>query len=363
MLLSHVRGAQSYEDVRTHLGVLYPTFKECCGAKGMLAEDGEWDQCLTEASAIALPRQLRNLFANILIFNSPTDALQLWQKHKPSLLEDYLREGRRTDPDLQLTDAMENRGLLEIQVRVPYGPTQSFSSTLYSFSGLVLLSHLPIMQPPHLMRSVWLQVFMANTGMRRTLKDFHLPEPVPEEIQLPGVEPTMVAAERYDFTTQQRNQAADNVRGLNPEQRQLYDAVLEAVDNPDTSDRVCSLPFTTPFTPQAPTIHLTFLGGLALTTTSLLQGNFFFVDGVGGTGKTFTYNALLHAVRAKEGKPVALAAATSGVAAVLLDGGRTAHSLFALPIPISKADQGRWGPITHFHFCLSCCCPLQQRVA
>jgi hypothetical protein len=66
----------------------------------------------------------------------------------------------------------------------------------------------------------------------------------------------------------------------------------------------------------------------------VLQGNFFFVDGKGGTGKTFLYNTLLAGVRSMPGFRIALASATSGVAALLLEGGRTAHSLFGIPIPI-----------------------------
>ncbi|KAK9100769.1 hypothetical protein Scep_024199 [Stephania cephalantha] len=56
----------------------------------------------------------------------------------------------------------------------------------------------------------------------------------------------------------------------------------------------------------------------------------FFIDGPGGTGKTFLYKAILAKVRS-EGM-IALATASSGVAASLLPGGRTAHSRFKLPI-------------------------------
>ncbi|XP_042954753.1 uncharacterized protein LOC122291181 [Carya illinoinensis] len=56
----------------------------------------------------------------------------------------------------------------------------------------------------------------------------------------------------------------------------------------------------------------------------------FFVDGPGGTGKTFLYKALLAAVRSR--KLVALATASSGVAASILPGGRTAHSRFKIPL-------------------------------
>jgi len=56
----------------------------------------------------------------------------------------------------------------------------------------------------------------------------------------------------------------------------------------------------------------------------------FFVDGLGGAGKTFLYNTLLATVRAEGG--IALPVASSGIAALLLEGGRTAHSRFQLPV-------------------------------
>ena len=60
----------------------------------------------------------------------------------------------------------------------------------------------------------------------------------------------------------------------------------------------------------------------------------FFVDGPGGTGKTFLYEALLHSARG-EGWP-ALACAWSGIAATLLEKGRTCHSRFGLPVPLPR---------------------------
>ncbi|KAG5537863.1 hypothetical protein RHGRI_025085 [Rhododendron griersonianum] len=56
----------------------------------------------------------------------------------------------------------------------------------------------------------------------------------------------------------------------------------------------------------------------------------FFIDGPGGTGKTFLYRALLAKVRSQQ--LIALATASSGVAASILPNGRTAHSRFKIPI-------------------------------
>lgn len=57
---------------------------------------------------------------------------------------------------------------------------------------------------------------------------------------------------------------------------------------------------------------------------------FFFVSGYGGTGKTFLWNAIVAYLRGKE--RIVLTVASSGVATLLLPGGRTAHSRFKMPI-------------------------------
>jgi ATP-dependent DNA helicase PIF1 len=64
------------------------------------------------------------------------------------------------------------------------------------------------------------------------------------------------------------------------------------------------------------------------------ESGFFFINAGGETGKTYTLNALLANVRSK--KCVALAVASSGIASLLLDGGRTAHSRFKIPLHIRK---------------------------
>ncbi|XP_028766672.1 uncharacterized protein LOC114724484 [Neltuma alba] len=64
------------------------------------------------------------------------------------------------------------------------------------------------------------------------------------------------------------------------------------------------------------------------------SGCFFFVYGYGGTGKTFLWNALTSSLRAKG--EIVITVASSGIAATLLPGGRTAHSRFAIPIQVNE---------------------------
>ncbi|XP_044584015.1 uncharacterized protein LOC123264663 [Cotesia glomerata] len=89
---------------------------------------------------------------------------------------------------------------------------------------------------------------------------------------------------------------ARNVPQMNEEQRTIYDRIMLAV--------------------------------------SAGQGGFFFLDAPVGTGKTFVISLILAEIRSNNG--IALAVASSGIAATLLDGGRTAHSVFKLPLNIQK---------------------------
>ena len=61
-------------------------------------------------------------------------------------------------------------------------------------------------------------------------------------------------------------------------------------------------------------------------------GEGFFIDGPGGTGKSFTYLALIAALKAEGLKPVVVA--STGIAATLLEG-VTAHKKFSMPLLIN----------------------------
>ena len=62
------------------------------------------------------------------------------------------------------------------------------------------------------------------------------------------------------------------------------------------------------------------------------QSHIFFVDAPGGTGKTFLFNALLSKWRSTQ--KIVVAVASSGIAAILLEGGKTAHSRFGIPLQV-----------------------------
>ncbi len=81
---------------------------------------------------------------------------------------------------------------------------------------------------------------------------------------------------------------------LNQHQRSIFDNVIDAVHDPRPFDKT------------------------------------FFVDGLGGASKTFLYGCLLRRVRSTG--DIVLLMASFGIAALLLEGGCTAHSRFKIPI-------------------------------
>lgn len=130
------------------------------------------------------------------------------------------------------------------------------------------------------------------TQLGRALHQFAMPAPGPIE---DGPQSSMLAEERgkYDPVAQALKRDNDVPR-MNIQQRHIYGDVMAAVD-----------------------------GDRALGTA-------FFIDGLGGAGKTFLYGCLLSTVRADD--RVALSVASSGIAALLLEGGRTGHSRFKIPV-------------------------------
>lgn len=74
-------------------------------------------------------------------------------------------------------------------------------------------------------------------------------------------------------------------------------------------------------------------------------GGMFFVYGFGGTGKTFLWSLLGAALRSVG--LIVLNVASSGIAALLLQGGRTAHSRFGIPLAVNESTTCNFGAGTY----------------
>ena len=147
---------------------------------------------------------------------------------------------------------------------------------------------------------VLLDLEMRLASHEKRLQDFGLP--VPTEVELADVErftstEPAIIREELDFNFQDLSSLVEEkVPTFTPEQRSIFDTVMNAV-----------------------------------RTNQPLQA---FIDARGGCGKTYVLNTILAAVRSLEpGQPsVALAMATTGIAANLLSLGRTFHSRMKAPL-------------------------------
>ena len=120
-----------------------------------------------------------------------------------------------------------------------------------------------------------------------------LPFPVENWAELIG---NPLIREQHYNVDEQAILAAANIPRLNQGQRDAFDEIVKAVDEN--------------------------------------SGKTFFLHGPGGTGKTFLYTILCYHFRS-QGK-IVLCVASSGIAALLLIGGRTAHSCFKIPLKIHE---------------------------
>ncbi len=117
MMLNCVKGATSYEHLRTMDGRKHNTFKDACIAMGLLADDNEWHQALEEAGVWASGRHLRDMFASMLMFCEVTNPRQQWDTHWESLSNDIeaMTCCEHADPTVTLfEDALKDRALYEI---------------------------------------------------------------------------------------------------------------------------------------------------------------------------------------------------------------------------------------------------------
>ena len=91
LLLLHVKGATSYEGLKTVDGVLQNSYAAACLALGLVEDDDEWIKAMQEATLWMMPQRLRLLFVRILIHCQPIYPEKLWDQFKDEMSEDFLR--------------------------------------------------------------------------------------------------------------------------------------------------------------------------------------------------------------------------------------------------------------------------------
>ena len=284
LLNEQSRGSKSFAEMRTVDGVLRDTFRDACLSLGLLRDDDQWRQTMETANEHMMPAQLRELFVTILEFNFPSDPGRLLEAFLGPLTEDLLRiiRGERQRGVQGAVPAGDEDTmirallLLDIQHRLQSGTPEQYGLTTVPPGGV----------RDSAMR--FLERF-ANVSTRVARGEAGGGDDVPNQL--------IVDELTFDRVANEQKLAAD-LASMNREQRQAYDAVHAAVERG--------------------------------------EGGVFFLNAPAGTGKTFVSNAILRGVRARE--KIALATATSGIAAILLLKGRTFHSRFKVPLDLAPTS-------------------------
>ena len=91
LLLLHVPGARSFEDLKTLPGEDQPapTFREAAALRGLLDDEDEYEHALEEAATTKMPGALRLFFGHLLLCCSLHIAPALWEHFKDDLAEDF----------------------------------------------------------------------------------------------------------------------------------------------------------------------------------------------------------------------------------------------------------------------------------
>ncbi|XP_043863668.1 uncharacterized protein LOC122756901 [Drosophila mojavensis] len=187
LLLVHVRGPTSFESLRTVNGIVCPTFRAACQELNLLENDTHWETTIAEAIIFASSSQIRTLFAIIISTCFPSKPRELWNKYKDKMSEDILYRSRinSRNPDLEANQEMHNQALLLIE------------DMCYLICGS-LLDRLGMPAPDRGMNNAF------NRELERERE--YDPHELMQSVQT-------------------------NVPLLNPKQREIYDTLINAIDD------------------------------------------------------------------------------------------------------------------------------------
>ncbi|XP_060519933.1 uncharacterized protein LOC132698089 [Cylas formicarius] len=283
ILLQHLRGATSFESIRTLAdGYVCQTYRDACEKRRLLANFDIYRNAMREVCDRDLPPRVRNFFA--------LSILVLWEEFKdPYMIADLIRRGIPRPIALR-------RALINID-----------------------------------------QIVAANSeGIN--LNEIGLDDPeaagVNEANAFAEVRQCAPASDEHENVLLRfRDRACE----LNADQRTVYNAVIYTLlKNRNSVNSESALRY----------FHLdrAIVAGLEADET-FVNRNLFFVHGPGGAGKTFLYNVIAERILSAGGVRL-MAVAWMGIAASLLIEGRTCHHAFRLPLDLDEESTVGW-PAEH----------------
>ncbi|XP_019158039.1 PREDICTED: uncharacterized protein LOC109154766 [Ipomoea nil] len=253
-LLNIVRGPRSFDEIKYFEGVQYTSFRDACYAHGLIEDDKEYVDAISEAAIWSSTHSLRKLLVTLLTSNSMANPEKVWDIVWQYLADDVEFNAKRntSNPDLMLNDQQKKNGaLMEVEKLL-----NAWNKSLSDY-------------PPMSMPVESQEYYFGNRLLYEELA--------------------------YDKEALKLKHESLFSK-LTDEQLLIYNKVMVDVESN--------------------------------------KGGLFFVYGYGGTGKTFLWRTMSAALRSKG--EVVLNVASSGIASLLLPGGRTAHSRFSIHIAVNE---------------------------
>ncbi|KAK9056547.1 hypothetical protein SSX86_023909 [Deinandra increscens subsp. villosa] len=100
MLLNHKTRCTSFNDIKTISGVFHETYRTTCESLGLIGDDTEWALTFEEATLWGTPRELRFLFAQMLLFCEIANPVVLWNEHWNAMSDDIVNHvSKQTNVD------------------------------------------------------------------------------------------------------------------------------------------------------------------------------------------------------------------------------------------------------------------------
>ncbi|XP_076932061.1 ATP-dependent DNA helicase pfh1-like [Bidens hawaiensis] len=189
MLLNHQVGCTSFTDVRTVNGTICNTYRAACEKLGLLVDDNEWSLAFDEARSWATPKELRMLFAHILLHCEVSNPVRLWENQWTSMAEDFTRNTE--------TFAVETHDCVPEETLRQY--------VLYE-----------------------LEFIFNSYSTDSSLKKYGLP--LPNEILIRSLQNRLLMEEKNYDREELAQQHIFYIQSLHPQQREVYDYVTTSLE-------------------------------------------------------------------------------------------------------------------------------------
>ena len=183
MLLHHVKGPQSFTDLKTVDGEVLSNFQEACIKRGLYENDSAIDQAFEEGASITIKdKKLRQLFVILVVHAMPANPLNLWNKYQNDLCSEFMKRNNVEEP----SEDILNEVLLELD-------------------------------------------YLFKQQDKDMVLDFGLPKPIPNSNKIINEEPREIQ-EELDYPEDiLAMETLDNEATLNKEQRAFYDAIQKTI--------------------------------------------------------------------------------------------------------------------------------------